>query len=88
MRLAIGWACSVIAIGLLVGCDSAPDGKYEGEFRDGKPNGQGRLTWPDGKKYVGEFKHDKLDGQGIEYRADGSVLRSGIWEDGILVRGK
>ncbi len=34
--------------------------KYEGEFKDGKPNGRGTLTFPDGKKYVGGFKEGKF----------------------------
>ena len=34
-----------------------PDGaKYVGEFKDGKPHGQGTMTSSDGTKYVGEFK--------------------------------
>ena len=28
------------------------DGKYIGEIKNGKPNGQGTYTFPDGKKYV------------------------------------
>jgi len=32
---------------------------YEGEFKDGKYDGQGTYTWPDGRKYVGEW----LDGE-------------------------
>ena len=30
--------------------------KYKGEIKNGKPNGQGTITYPDGGKYVGEFK--------------------------------
>jgi hypothetical protein len=42
-----------------------PNGdKYEGEYRDGKPNGQGIYTWADGRKYVGEWKDGKKHGQG------------------------
>lgn len=62
--------------------------KFVGEFKDNKLNGQGSRTLPGGEKYVGEFKDDRLDGQGIEYRADGSVLRSGIWQNGVLIKGR
>ena len=31
-------------------------GKYEGEHKDGKRHGQGKLTYPDGRKFVGEWK--------------------------------
>ena len=37
---------------------------YVGEIKNGKPNGQGTYTNPDGRKYVGEFKNGKWDGQG------------------------
>ena len=40
------------------------DGKYIGEIKNGKPNGQGTYTFPDGKKYVGKFKDGKKHGQG------------------------
>ena len=40
--------------------------KYEGEFRDDQPNGQGIETSPDGRKYVGEFKDGEYHGQGVE----------------------
>ena len=44
------------------------DGKvrpeYEGEIRNGKPDGFGILIWFDGIKYVGNFKDGKEHGQG------------------------
>jgi hypothetical protein len=39
--------------------------KYVGEFRNGKPNGQGTLTMTAGTKYVGELKDGLPNGQGI-----------------------
>ena len=38
--------------------------KYVGEYKDGKRNGQGTFTYPDGEKYVGEFKDGERNGQG------------------------
>jgi len=38
--------------------------KYVGEYKDGKRNGQGTITWSDGKKYVGEWKNGKYNSQG------------------------
>ena len=40
------------------------DDRYEGEWKDGKRNGNGAYTFADGKKYVGEFKDNKRHGQG------------------------
>ena len=59
--------------------------KLIGEFRDGKPHGQGTGTWSAphrfaGKKYVGEFRDGKYHGQGIRTFADGRV-QEGIWEN-------
>ena len=44
---------------------------YSGEVRDGKRNGQGTNTWPDGGIYVGEFKNDKSHGQGTYTYSNG-----------------
>ena len=38
--------------------------KYVGEFHEGRPNGQGTLTWPDGTKYIGQFLDGNIWGQG------------------------
>ena len=38
--------------------------KYVGEIENGKPYGQGKLTFPNGNKYEGEWKDGKYDGQG------------------------
>ena len=38
-----------------------PDGtKYSGEWKGGKPNGQGTEITTDGSKFVGEFKDDSF----------------------------
>ncbi len=61
---------------------------YVGEFKDGKYNGQGIFTWLNGQKHVGEFKDGDRHGQGTLYRADGTILQSGIWESDVVVRGR
>ena len=55
--------------------------RYEGEFRDGQPNGQGAYSIAGGEKYVGTFKDGTFNGQGTLTRADGSTLK-GLWENG------
>tara|TARA_B110000116_G_scaffold213611_1_gene189883 strand:- start:48 stop:425 length:378 start_codon:yes stop_codon:yes gene_type:complete len=45
---------------------------YQGQVKDGKPNGLGVLIYPDGSKYVGEFKNGKWNG--TEYDRDGTIL--------------
>ncbi|MCL1911293.1 MAG: hypothetical protein FWG13_03715, partial [Leptospirales bacterium] len=69
--------------GLLAGCATPP--QYEGEYKNGKPNGEGVLAYPDGKKYIGEVKDGKRHGQGtqINEHNDGSFLTyEGEWRRG------
>ncbi|MDP7490276.1 MAG: hypothetical protein QGG10_07160, partial [Arenicellales bacterium] len=46
-------------------------GTYIGDVVDGRANGQGTLTWPNGNKYIGEWKDGKRHGQGTLTLADG-----------------
>ena len=45
--------------------------KYKGDIKNGKPNGQGTLTLPNGFNYVGEWKDGKKNGQGTVTNSDG-----------------
>ena len=40
--------------------DDEKDRKYLGEINNGKPNGQGIITYPDGFKYLGKYNDGKL----------------------------
>lgn len=60
-------------------------GVYRGVLNEDVPNGKGTYFFTDGGQYVGNWRDGKQFGSGIEYRADGSVLRSGKWVDGNLV---
>ena len=60
------------------------EGKYVGEFRDGKRHGQGTFTWASGSKYVGEYRDGKINGQGTYTFANGSKY-VGYWNDGQYV---
>lgn len=61
-------------------------GKYVGEWKDNKFNGQGTYTYLDGTKYVGEWKDGQSNGQGTRYASDGSIYEQGIYEKGRLVK--
>ncbi len=56
---------------------------YKGEIKNGKPNGQGTLTFDDGSRHVGEWKNGKRDGKGIFYSSSG-VESPGVWMNGSL----
>ena len=47
--------------------------KYEGEWKNGKWDGQGTYTSKDGEKFVGEWKDDK-EWNGNEYNKDGKII--------------
>ena len=45
---------------------------YKGQVENGKPNGHGTLTTPNGGKYVGGWKNGRPHGQGINTSPDGT----------------
>ncbi len=53
---------------------------YEGEVRNGKPNGLGKVTYASGDIYMGGFSYGKRYGYGIYIESDGSVYE-GEWKD-------
>ena len=55
--------------------------KYKGEIKNGKPNGQGTITYPDGDKYVGKWRDGLKNGQGTYTWSDGDKY-VGEWKDG------
>lgn len=59
---------------------------YDGEWRDGKPNGLGLQTFASGEKYAGSWKDGKYEGQGTISAANGTVISQGIWSGNQLVR--
>ena len=55
--------------------------KYIGEYKNGKRHGHGMFFFPDGSRHVGEFKNELVNGFAVEYDADGTILKQGIWKD-------
>jgi hypothetical protein len=55
--------------------------KYEGDVKNGKPDGQGTETFPDGSKYIGEWIGGKPTGQGTQTYYDGDKY-VGLFKDG------
>ena len=60
-----------------------PNGRYEGEVREGKLDGQGVFTWPDGQRYEGEFRDGRRDGHGILVDFNGNRYE-GEWHNDKL----
>ncbi len=47
--------------------------RYEGDFKNGVPNGYGIETWPDGSFYLGEWFDGLKHGEGVITGTDGSI---------------
>jgi hypothetical protein len=58
--------------------------KYTGQFKNGKPDGKGKMTFNDGRYYEGAFLNGKFHGQGT-LRLDGNTQIKGTWRDGYSV---
>ena len=64
----------------------ADGNRYVGEYKDDKFSGQGTFTHADGTKYVGEFRNNEFNGLGTGYASNGSIVRSGFWENNKFVK--
>ena len=51
--------------------------KYEGDFCNGKFEGNGKYIWNDGEYYVGQFLNNLRHGKGKEYYKDGIIKYEG-----------
>ena len=61
--------------------------KYQGDVKNGKPDGLGYLIYPNGNKYVGGWKDGEKNGKGTETDRDGFGYE-GEWENGYMWNGK
>ena len=56
---------------------------YEGEYKDGKRDGVGTMTYPNGDVYTGEWKESKMHGVGTyKYKASDDIY-SGAYVEGL-----
>ena len=62
-------------------------GVYDGEFMNGKRNGQGTFSFEDGVVYRGQWKDDNFHGQGDLYWPSGAE-HSGEFRNGNIIYGK
>jgi len=59
--------------------------EYNGEFRDGKEDGEGTFKYPNGNLYIGKFKDGKMSGYAIFLDMEEQTKRHGEWKDGKRV---
>ena len=60
-------------------------GIQEGYWKYGRLSGQGRNIWASGRYYIGEFKQGQYHGQGTRYNEDGTINKSGNWENDAFI---
>jgi TonB family protein len=58
-----------------------PTSRYEGEFRDGKRNGTGIVTYGNGMRFEGEYRDNRLNGSGTYTDSNGNRY-AGEFRDG------
>jgi uncharacterized caspase-like protein len=56
--------------------------KYTGQFKNGKPEGKGKMVFSDGRFYEGDFMNGKFHGNGTMY-LDENVQIKGSWRNGV-----
>jgi len=66
--------------------DKETQPKYQGDVKNGKPNGLGFMISPDGWKYVGSWENGKYQGQGKTIFSDGSKY-VGEYKNGSMRNG-
>jgi len=91
VQLPAGFSCRINGSGMIeLVATTKPIGKIEtityrnsvylGEVKDGKPDGQGTVTWADGNIYVGAYKDGIRNGQGTTTFISG-FMQSVLWRD-------
>ncbi|CAE7264536.1 PIP5K8 [Symbiodinium natans] len=62
---------------------SWPDGRtFKGNYFEDQKHGFGTFTWQDGRRFDGFWAQGKQHGHGITYKADGTILKEGVWKRG------
>lgn len=74
-----GWGVNNYYIGKIY------QGRYEGNFLDGKRHGKGKFVDTNGSIYDGSWKAGKPDGLGAKVSQSG-VVESGLWQEGRLIK--
>jgi hypothetical protein len=62
--------------------------KYKGNFKNGQPNGQGKLTISDGTVIEGNFENGKSNGKGKKTIPDGTVYEGNFKDNEYNGQGK
>ena len=58
--------------------------KYDGEFVNNKPEGNGIYYYENGDYYIGELKNGLRNGKGKEYDSEGKIQFEGEYLNGFI----
>jgi hypothetical protein len=61
--------------------------KYSGQFKNGKPDGKGRMVFNDGRFYEGDFLNGKFHGHGMMHLDENTQIK-GAWKEGYSMNEK
>ena len=53
--------------------------KYEGQWKEDKPDGRGKLIYPNGDYFIGTWNNGNVDGNGKFVHLNGSIY-DGNWK--------
>ena len=53
--------------------------KYDGDFVNGRKEGNGKYIYEDGNYYIGEWLNNRKNGRGILYKSDGNIIYTGVF---------
>ena len=57
---------------------------FDGNFINGKKEGDGKYFFKDGNYYIGKFKDDQQNGKGILYNKNGKIMYEGNFINGYI----
>ena len=60
--------------------------RYEGDYVNDFPDGNGKAYWENGDYYIGQFKSNLRHGKGTMYNKNGNILFQGnFYQDGPVL---
>ncbi len=59
-------------------------GIYEGDWKNDRIDGKGKMTWSTGEIYEGDWKNDMKEGLGIQYNINNSKEYEGSYKNGLF----
>ena len=59
--------------------------KYDGDFVNGKREGNGKYIYESGNYYIGQWKNGLKHGKGTMFNSSGNIVQNGNWNNDKFV---